>query len=125
MVRTGHPLTEGEMTPARYAAGQHVVVARRLLDRGPIDDALRAHGLERRIAVFVGGFSDAVALARTTDLIATVPERLGAAMGGGLHGFSLPFPVQEFTVSLLWHPRLDADPAHRWLRDCVRAACAS
>jgi len=27
-------------------------------------------------------------------------------------------------VSLLWHPRLDGDPAHRWLRGCVRAACA-
>jgi len=27
-------------------------------------------------------------------------------------------------VSLLWHPRLDADPAHRWLRACVREVCA-
>lgn len=27
-------------------------------------------------------------------------------------------------VSLLWHPRQDADPAHRWLRHCVRNACA-
>jgi len=25
---------------------------------------------------------------------------------------------------LLWHPRLDADPAHRWLRKCVRDVCA-
>jgi hypothetical protein len=24
---------------------------------------------------------------------------------------------------MLWHPRLDADPAHRWLRGCVRDAC--
>jgi DNA-binding transcriptional LysR family regulator len=29
------------------------------------------------------------------------------------------------TVSMLWHPRLDADPAHRWLRGCVRDACAA
>jgi DNA-binding transcriptional LysR family regulator len=27
-------------------------------------------------------------------------------------------------ISLLWHPRLDADPAHRWLRGCVRDICA-
>ncbi|TGP40343.1 LysR family transcriptional regulator, partial [bacterium M00.F.Ca.ET.230.01.1.1] len=29
------------------------------------------------------------------------------------------------TISMLWHPRLDADPAQRWLRDCVRAVCAA
>jgi DNA-binding transcriptional LysR family regulator len=28
-------------------------------------------------------------------------------------------------VSLLWHPRLHADPAHRWLRGLVLEACAS
>jgi len=32
--------------------------------------------------------------------------------------------MPEITVSLLWHPRMDADPAHRWLRRCVRDACA-
>lgn len=124
VVRTGHSLSDGEITPARYADGRHIVVARRLLDRGPVDEALKQLGLERRIATFVGSFSDAVALARATDLIATVPERLGGAMRDGLYSFPLPLPVQEFTVSLLWHPRLDADPAHRWLRDRVKEACA-
>jgi DNA-binding transcriptional LysR family regulator len=28
-------------------------------------------------------------------------------------------------VSMLWHPRLDADPAHRWLRSRVRDVCAA
>ncbi|MEK9809534.1 MAG: hypothetical protein VW362_03750, partial [Candidatus Nanopelagicales bacterium] len=41
----------------------------------------------------------------------------------GLHSFPLPVPVPEITVALLWHPRMDADPAHRWLRACVRKAC--
>jgi len=27
-------------------------------------------------------------------------------------------------VSMLWHPRLDADLAHRWLRGCLREVCA-
>jgi hypothetical protein len=30
--------------------------------------------------------------------------------------------MKEIVVSMLWHPRLDADPAHRWLRRCVREA---
>jgi DNA-binding transcriptional LysR family regulator len=36
----------------------------------------------------------------------------------------LPISVPEITISLLWHPRLDADPAHRWLRGCVRDVCS-
>ena len=44
VVRMGHPLCEGEITPARYAAGRHIVVSRRGLDRGPIDEALSSLG---------------------------------------------------------------------------------
>jgi hypothetical protein len=40
-----------------------------------------------------------------------------------MHSFALPIVTPEFTVSLLWHPRLDADAAHRWLRGCVREVC--
>ena len=36
VVRSGHPLTEGEMTPARFAAARHVHVSRRDNDKGPI-----------------------------------------------------------------------------------------
>jgi DNA-binding transcriptional LysR family regulator len=42
-----------------------------------------------------------------------------------MHSFALPVSTPEFTVSLLWHPRLDADLAHRWLRGHVRQICAA
>jgi DNA-binding transcriptional LysR family regulator len=125
VVRPGHPLTKGKITPARYAAGGHVCVSRRGLDKGPIDEALEPLGLERRIVTIVGGFAAALILARASELIATVPERHTGALRAGMHSFSLPVPMPEITVSLLWHPRLDADPAHRWLRGCVRDVCAA
>ncbi len=124
VVRKRHPLSRGRITPARYAAGRHVAVSRRGLDQGPIDEALKPLGLEREIATIVGGFADALALARASDLIASVPERHTGNMRAGMHSFPLPVPSPEFTISLLWHPRLDADPAHRWLRACVREVCA-
>lgn len=123
VVRTGHPLGRGEITAGRYAAGKHILVSRRGLDRGPIDEALKALGLEREIVTIVGGFSTALALARDSDLIASVPERHTGKLRAGMHSFSLPVAIPTITVSLLWHPRMDADPAHRWLRRCVRAAC--
>ena len=123
VVRRGHPLARGRMTPARYTAGRHIQVSRRGLDKGPIDDALKKAGLERQVVTIVGGFAAALALARTTDLIASVPERHTGNMRDGLRSFALPVATTSITVSMLWHPRLDADPAHRWLRGVVRDIC--
>ncbi len=124
VVRKGHPLTKGKITPARYAAGGHILVSRRGLDTGPIDDALRSLGLARHIVTIVDSFSAALALARGSDLIAGVPERGTGNLRAGMFSFPLPVRLRDFTISLLWHPRLDADPAHRWLRGEMRAVCA-
>jgi len=124
VVRSGHALAQGELSAARYAAGRHVHVSREGLAQGAIDDALQRLGLQRRVATIVGGFASALALARASELIASVPERHSGSLRDGLHSFALPFEMPGFTVSMLWHPRRDADPAHRWLRGCVREACA-
>ncbi|MDB5743992.1 MAG: transcriptional regulator, LysR family [Polaromonas sp.] len=124
VVRAGHPLAHGDITPARFAAGRHIHVSRQGLDQGLVDDALRPFGLARSIVTIVGGFSTALALARASDLIASVPERHTGNLRAAMHSFPLPVATLEITVSLLWHPRLHADPAHRWLRGCVRDACA-
>jgi DNA-binding transcriptional LysR family regulator len=125
VVRADHPLTRGAITPERYAAGRHVVDWRHALEPGAVDEGLKALGLERQVATVVGGFSSALALARASDLIATVPERHTGNLRAGMHSFTLPVPTPEITISLLWHPRLDGDAAHRWLRGCVREVCGA
>jgi len=124
VVSMGHPLMQGEITPDRYTAGRHISVARKGMEQGPIDKALETLGLARNIVTIVGGFSTALALARDTDLIATVPERHTGTLRAGMFSFPLPVTIPMITVCLLWHPRLDADPVHCWLRACVRDACA-
>ena len=124
VVRKGHPLCQGDVSVRRYAEGQHVYVSRRGQDRGQIDDVLEAQGLTRQITTVVAGFATAIALARDTDLIASVPERYTTHSRDGLHSFALPLTLPVFTVAMLWHPRLDADLAHRWLRGCLREVCA-
>lgn len=123
VVRQGHPLSKRNITATRYAAGNHILVSRRGLDRGVLDEALKPLGLERTIVTFVGGFSSALAFARASDLIATVPERHTGNLRADMFSFPLPVPTPEMTVSMLWHPRMDADTAHRWLRGCLLEVC--
>ena len=124
VVRAEHALSKGRPTAKRYATARHVAISRRGSASGPVDDALAALSLSRDIAVTVAGFSEALALARGCDLVATVPERHTGHLREGLLSFELPLTMAPFTVSLLWHPRMDGDSAHRWLRGCVREACA-
>ncbi len=125
VVRIRHSLCQGEITPSRYATAKHICVSRQDSDQRPIDKALEQIGLEREIVTIVDGFSTALALARASDLIASVPERHTGILRSGMHSFPLPVTTPEFTVSMLWHPRMDADQAHRWLRGCVRDICAA
>lgn len=128
-VRIGHPLLGGPITPERYAAARHVVASRRGTFTGPVDDALEALGLKREIVAVVPGFPDAMRIARNTDLVALAPgSGLASAMGAdpagqGLVGFELPVHTPPIAISAMWHPRMEADPAHRWLRDTLLAVC--
>lgn len=118
-----HPLAiAGNVTPKRYAGERHVSVSRRGRPNGPIDDALLDHGLSRHIAAIVSSFPAALALTRA-GLVASVPDRQTRMAQEGLFTFELPVETPEVTVSMAWHPRFDADPAHRWLRDRMVEVC--
>lgn len=125
VVRKGHVLSKGKVTLARFQAADHVLVSRQGVVHEPIDEAFKAQGVVRNVATVVGGFATAIALARASDVVATVPERHTAASRAGMLTFALPFPTSDILVSMMWHPRLDADLAHRWLRERVRLACAA
>jgi DNA-binding transcriptional LysR family regulator len=125
-VRAGHPLLTGPVSAERYAACRHVVASRRGAFAGPVDDALAELGLRREVVVVVPSFRDAIRIARRSDLIALVPRSSLASadpLTEGLATFELPVRTPEIVISAMWHPHMDADPAHRWLRDIVMALC--
>lgn len=131
VVRKGHPLArEPEVTAKKLVAWGHVVTSRRGLIHGPLDSALAAAGLERKVAAVVPGFAAALAVAQASELVAPVSEAflnsqpvINAHIRGSLFAFELPVRTEEMTISQMWHPRLDADPAHRWLRQLVLSVC--
>ncbi len=123
VVRPGHSLAGDVVSAAAWRAAAHVVVSRSGLEEDAVDRPFLPAALDRAAAAVVSGFSAALSLARTSDLVATVPDRHTRNLREGLVSFPLPLPSRDFAVSMLWHPRMDADPAHRWLRSCVRRAC--
>jgi DNA-binding transcriptional LysR family regulator len=102
----------------------HVSASRRGLARGPLDDALDAAGLRRTVAAVVPSFAVAALLVASSPYIGLIPQRLAEQHGHalGLRWFPIPAALPDIEVRLLWHARLDADPAQRWLRDTIRAA---
>jgi DNA-binding transcriptional LysR family regulator len=124
IVRAGHPLAEGELTPEQLASADHVTVSRRGRLHGVIDDALTERGLSRRVVAALPTSSAALDLVACSDLVTTVAEQVCRPVWTrlGLVARPFPFPVPPVPVIVTWHHRNDSDPAHTWLRAQVRHA---
>jgi DNA-binding transcriptional LysR family regulator len=124
VVRRGHPLDDGSpVTAVRYVAHGHVVASRRGQATGPVDTALAVAGLEREVVAMVPAFHAVLSVVRASDLVGLVPASFLATPLDGIAVFELPVVTPGITVSQMWHPRLDNDPGHRWLRQRVLALC--
>lgn len=122
VLRAGHPLADGPVDLARFAAADHISVSRRGRLRGPIDELLAGHGLRRRVVACTPTLAGALFLIGQSDLVGLAPRRLGAAAvhALGLDTFEIPLELPPTEISMAWHPRHSADPEHTWLRDQVR-----
>ncbi|MFT3768287.1 MAG: LysR family transcriptional regulator [Minicystis sp.] len=125
VVRRGHPLASGNVTAKRFAEHAHLVYSRRGVARGPIDAALAEGGLSRPVSIVVPSFYAALHIVAGSDLVGMMPSWLHgkATTSLDLVTFPLPVPTPHLTLSHAWHPRFDADSAHRWFRERVRALC--
>jgi DNA-binding transcriptional LysR family regulator len=129
IARVGHAIFGArKVTAKRFASSTHVTASQWGDFSGPVDESLEKIGLRRNVAVVVPGFPDALRVARSTDLVTTAPRSLLAGplpleqeLRTRLRTFALPVQIPEIRVSAMWHPRLDADPAHRWLRAKISA----
>lgn len=125
LVREGHPDVGARLTIDQYTRMLHVQIAPRGAPGGYVDDVLRAQGRARRVARAVPYFVAGLHLVSGTEYVLTAPERVARAMAPrfGLRLVEPPLELRPYALSLVWHPRVDADEGHRWLREVlVRAA---
>ncbi|MDU1573661.1 MAG: LysR family transcriptional regulator [Pantoea sp.] len=127
--RRDHPLLQAPgVTAERYASYPHVVVSRHNKQGGPVDVALASLGWQRRVSVVVPAFANALPLVRASDMLGLVTlSSLNVVASGMAAGdvvpFELPVVTPAISIAAIWHPRLQADPLHRWLRETLIAVC--
>jgi DNA-binding transcriptional LysR family regulator len=110
------------LTLRQYLDAAHVAVG--IIDgkQTIVERQLRALGKQRRVVLRVPYFSVAVACVAGTALMATVPRRLAAyeARDRRLRIVEPPRELGGYQYLMAWHPRLESDAAHQWLRETMR-----
>jgi len=121
IARKGHPILQGRLTPARFAAAGHVGVFYRNEVRGLVDSALANHGLRRKLRATTPHFLSAAQVVSQSNLIAVVPAGLAARFRKFLHLEirNVPVSLPPLHMRLLWHQRATSDPGHQWLRSLI------
>ncbi|MFI1970970.1 hypothetical protein BLA24_29940 [Streptomyces cinnamoneus] len=122
--RAGAPHADEPLTVERFAALPHITVTRRGRFHSVVDERLAELGLRRRVLATVPTHITACFLALRSDVLALLaaPVAARAAEAMPLVVREIPLPLPSIATGMAWHVRVDADPAHRWLRDAVAQA---
>ncbi|MEV0276606.1 LysR family transcriptional regulator [Streptomyces sp. NPDC050610] len=125
--RAHAPYAREPLTVDRFAAVPHITVSRRGRAKSVVDDRLRELGLRRDVLATVPTHSAACFLALETDALALVPSAFAAraARFMPLVVWNIPLSLPPITIEMAWHLRVDADPAHQWLRTVLAGLAAS
>jgi DNA-binding transcriptional LysR family regulator len=123
-VRRDHPRAKRKLSLETYLSLLHIQIAPRGEPGGPVDEALAARGLSRRVAVRTPSFVAAPLLVAGSDYVLTAPAIILRPLAGplGLRVHEPPIPVPGFRIFQAWHPRTTDDAAHRWFRGLVAGA---
>lgn len=115
VMRRDHPRAQQPLSLENYLALEHIHISSRVRGAGHVDIALRALGVQRRIALRLQHYVAAPAVAAGTDYALSAPRRL--AENWDLAVLPLPFSAQTLDSMLYWHKSAENDPANVWLRE--------
>jgi len=112
------------LTLKQYLAAEHVGVEIWGELQTLPDIRLAGIGAKRRCPIWVPYFTAAVRCVPGTQLLATVPTRIARfeSNNPSLRILKPPEVLGGFNYLMAWHPRMNTDAAHIWLRHAIREA---
>jgi DNA-binding transcriptional LysR family regulator len=125
LVRAGHPLARGKkpsISMKSYMAAQHVYVASRSSGHHMFETRLRELGQRRKIALQMQHFTALMTVLTSTDLIATLPSKVGKlfASNGSMQVCRLPFESPSIDMRLHWHGARERNAGLQWFLGSIR-----
>jgi DNA-binding transcriptional LysR family regulator len=119
MLRAGHPHSGASISLKAFREARHAVVAAQGTGHGIVEAMFERAGIEPDVLVRLPHFLSVPMVVAETDLIATVPQRLGEVFARILPLKLLPHPLRipPFQVNQYWHRRYHRDSANQWLRN--------
>ncbi len=124
--RRGHPALRRKLTLTAFAELSHLSISSSGEDLGFVDRILASRGKTRSIALEAPYLSAGVMLVQS-NLVAVLGRKLAQEFRRAypIEIRELPFDAEKLQSTMLWHRRLDDQPAHRWLRQAIVAAANS
>ena len=121
LMRSGHPLSEGEFTLEKFSQAEHMVIEALGTGHNRVEQQLAQSGIERQIALRLPNFMSAPYIVSETDLVATVTEKLAYQTQDALGLVIRPHPldINPAEINLFWHRRYHQDAGNRWLRNLI------
>src|ERR1700689_320679 len=112
-----------QLTLWQYLAASHIVVSTLAGVQTIPDKQLAAVGAKRSSCIRVPSFGVALQCLPGTELVLTLTSGMTSVVRRDrrLRLVKAPPELHAFHFLMAWHPRLNSDPRHVWLRDAMRS----
>ncbi len=112
------------LTLKQYLAADHIGISILGGIQTILEKRLAAIGAKRRCSIWVPYHITAMRSLISTNLVATVPRRTAEleASNPAIKILKAPAVLGTFKYLMSWHPRMNTDAAHSWLRSTIREA---
>lgn len=116
-----HPRIHNGLSLQQFEAEDHAVFSTSGTGHQVINQEIARQGIKRRIVLNIPNFLGAAFVVEHTDLLMTIPRRLGELLRGRgeFSIFPVPFALPEYTIKQHWHARFHHDAGNRWLRGVI------
>ncbi len=116
-----HPRLGDALDLKQYEAEEHAVISSSGAAPTMLEREIERQGIKSRVAMKSPSFLAAAFVVEHTDLVLTVPSRLGDVLRGRgeFRVFPVPFELPEYEVKQHWHERFHHDDGNRWLRRLI------
>lgn len=121
LLRKDHPRIRNKLSLKQFEAESHIQVVPSGTGHWIIDKVIEEKQVKRKIALRLPNFLGIALIVANTDLIVTVPKRLGEvlAQSANIRILNPPISFPSYAVEQHWHDRYHRDPRNSWLRGVV------